>query len=93
MLARLPEAARNGGAREVTEALVAFGRGERSIFDARREELRQGAAAQEALEASGMLAVRLGDEVAALVAGRAERVRRRRAPFRGGDKGRRSFCC
>ena len=68
MLAQLSEAARNGGAREVTEALVAFGRGERSIFDARRESLRQGAAAQEALEASGMLAVRLGDEVAALVA-------------------------
>jgi PAS domain S-box-containing protein len=68
MLARLSDAARTGGAREVTEALVAFGRGERSIFDARREELRQGAAAQEALEASGMLAVRLGDEVAALVA-------------------------
>jgi signal transduction histidine kinase/DNA-binding response OmpR family regulator/PAS domain-containing protein len=68
MLARLPEAAKSGGVPGIVEALLAFGRGEHSIFDARREELRQGAAAEEALHASGILAVQLGDEIAALVA-------------------------
>ena len=68
MLAQLSEAARNGGAREVTRSSCCLRPRRRSIFDARREELRQAAAAQEALEASGMLAVRLGDEVATLVA-------------------------
>ena len=68
MLARLPEAERNGDLGRTTEALVAFGRGGGSIFELRREELRQAATAQDALEASGLLAVRLGDEVASLVA-------------------------
>jgi PAS domain S-box-containing protein len=68
MLTQLPEAAKAAGVPEVTEALVAFGGGSQSIFDARREELRQGAAAQEALHASGMLAVQLGDQIAAVVA-------------------------
>ena len=68
LLARLPEAQRNGDLGKATEALVAFGRGGGSTFELRREELRQAAAAQDALEASRRLAVRLGDEVASLVA-------------------------
>jgi PAS domain S-box-containing protein len=67
MLAQLPEAARTSGLKETTEALVSFGRGDQSIFDIRRKELRQLATAQDALGASGTLAVRLGDEVSALV--------------------------
>ncbi len=67
LLARLPETATSRGAGDDTEALLAFGGGERSIFDARRDELHQGTTAQQALEASGTLALRLGNEVAALV--------------------------
>ena len=67
LLARLPQAERKGDLGRVTEALVAFGRSGGSIFDLRREELRQDATAQHALEASHQLAVRLGDEVASLV--------------------------
>src|SRR5437764_4050000 len=68
MLARLPEAAKVAGVAPAAEALVAFGRGDRNIFDEQREELLQAAAAQDALEACGALTVRLGDEVAAVVA-------------------------
>jgi signal transduction histidine kinase/DNA-binding response OmpR family regulator/PAS domain-containing protein len=68
MLTRLPEAAKAAGVTAAAEALVAFGRGDRNIFDEQWEELLQTAAAQNALEASGALTVRLGDEVAALVA-------------------------
>jgi PAS domain S-box-containing protein len=68
MLAQLREVGQDGELGEVTEALVAFGRGDRNIFELRREELRQAAAAQAALEASRLLAIRLGDEVASLVA-------------------------
>jgi adenylate cyclase len=68
MLAELPAAVRTSGVRAAVEALVAFGGGEHSVFSLREEELRQVAAAQHALEGSRMLAVRLGDEVAALVA-------------------------
>src|SRR6266576_3648760 len=68
MLARLPEAAKVAGVVSASQALVAFGRGDRNIFDEQREELLQAAAAQDALEACGTLTVRLGDEVAAVVA-------------------------
>ena len=57
----------NTGLREASEALISFGREKDSIFDLRREELRQIASAQKALEASRSLSVRLGDEVAELV--------------------------
>jgi PAS domain S-box-containing protein len=67
MLAGLPEAATGSGLRDISQALVDFGRAEVGIFAGRREELRQIAAAQAALEASRMLASHLGDEVAALV--------------------------
>src|SRR5207248_1985673 len=56
------------GVAPAAEKLVAFGRGDGNIFDEQREELLQAAAAQDSLEACGTLTVRLGDEVAALVA-------------------------
>ena len=68
MLARLPEAAKAGGVPAVTDALLAVGRGEHSLFRVRRAELRQRLAAEEALHASGILAVQLGNEITALVA-------------------------
>jgi signal transduction histidine kinase/DNA-binding response OmpR family regulator len=68
MLAELPAGARTSGVTAAVEALVAFGGAEQGVFTLRQEELRQVAAAQHALETSRMLAVRLGAEVAALVA-------------------------
>ena len=69
MLARLPGPAKVVGIAPAAEALVAFGRGDGNIFDEQREELLQAASAQASLEDCGNLTVRLGDEVAALVAG------------------------
>jgi signal transduction histidine kinase/CheY-like chemotaxis protein len=67
MLAELPAEARTSGVTAAVEALVTFG-GQHGVFTLRQGELRQVAAAQRALDASRVLAVRLGDEVAALVA-------------------------
>lgn len=67
-LRRLSEASAADGVRNATEALIAFGAAADSVFELRREELRQSAIAERALGASRTLAVRLGDEVTQLVA-------------------------
>ena len=67
MLAQLPAPVDGGTLKDVTLKLVAFGRGNDSIFELRHDELRQSAAAQASLEASRLAAVALGDEVAKLV--------------------------
>ncbi|MGH6920539.1 MAG: PAS-domain containing protein [Geminicoccaceae bacterium] len=54
--------------RNATEALIAFGTAADGIFELRREELRQSAIAERALVASRVLAARLSDQVARLVA-------------------------
>jgi adenylate cyclase len=69
LLARLPAAIDDGALRDPTETLIALGTSDDSIFDLRREELRQIAAAQRSLQASNSLALRLGEEVAELVQG------------------------
>ena len=67
MLAQLPAPIDSGALKDVTLKLIAFGKGNDSIFDVRHDELRQSAAAQASLEASRLAAVALGDEVAKLV--------------------------
>ena len=67
-LARLPESTNNRALREFTERLLAFGRGNDSIFNLRQRELRQIEVAQASLLANRLLADRLGSEVAKLVA-------------------------
>lgn len=66
-LAQLSESADDGTFRRAAEALIAFGRADDGIFEVRRQELLQIAAAQRSLEASRSLATRLGDEVGVLV--------------------------
>ena len=68
MLAHLPQAAKKGGVEQGTQALLAFGNGKTSIFDARRDELRETSAAEQALRESGSLAMRFNDELERLVA-------------------------
>lgn len=53
--------------KEVTITLVETGKGEDGIFVLRRKELQYTAAAKEALEASRIVAVKLGDKVAEIV--------------------------
>ena len=68
LLAQLSETAKASGLGAAAEALVAFGRGESGIFALRAEELRQDAAAQHSLGDNRLLAARLEQEVARLVA-------------------------
>jgi class 3 adenylate cyclase/HAMP domain-containing protein len=67
-LRQLSEASTVDGVRNTTAALIGFGTAADGVFELRREELRQSAIAERALEASRALAVRLGDEVTRLVA-------------------------
>ena len=69
MLARLPDAARKQGVHELTQNLLAFGSGANSIFNTRSDELREAAVAEQALRTSGVLTVRLNEELAKLVSG------------------------
>jgi class 3 adenylate cyclase/HAMP domain-containing protein len=67
MTAQLSESVDGGALLDMTRALVAFGRSDGNIFDLRRKELHQTAAAGESLEANRLLALQLGEEVAELV--------------------------
>ena len=67
-LDRLSESGDNGRLSEAAKALLAFGRGNNSIFNLRQRELHQIAVAQASLQANRLLADRLGIEVAKLVA-------------------------
>ena len=67
MLAQLPAPVDGGTLKDVTLKLIAFGKGNDSIFDLRNDELRQSAAARASLEASRLAAVALGNEVSKLV--------------------------
>ena len=68
LLAQLPSAANDGPLKGLTETLIGFGASAGNIFDLRREELRQIAAAQASLQASNSLVLQLGKEVAEVVA-------------------------
>jgi class 3 adenylate cyclase/phosphoglycerate-specific signal transduction histidine kinase len=67
LLAQLPAAVDDGTLKDLTERLIAFGTSAENVFDLRRKELRQIAAAQASLEADNALVLRLGEEVANLV--------------------------
>ena len=67
MLDQLPSSVDDQALREAVTALIDMGKSNDSIFALRRDELRQAAAAQSALEESRNLAVQLGDRVAQLV--------------------------
>ena len=67
LLARLPSATNDGSLKGITEALIGFGASAGNIFDLRREELRQLAAAQASLQANNSLVLELGKEVAEIV--------------------------
>jgi class 3 adenylate cyclase/phosphoglycerate-specific signal transduction histidine kinase len=67
LVADIPGDIDDGSVRDLAKALVAFGRNEENIFDLRRGELLQVAAAEASLEANRVLALRLGEEVAKLV--------------------------
>ena len=67
LLAQLPAAADDGSLKGLTETLIGFGASAGNIFDLRREELRQIAAAQASLQANNSLVLQLGKEVAELV--------------------------
>lgn len=68
MLQELPPAIDDRQLLNSATALIDLGRGDDGVFLLRRAELRQNAVAQSALEGSRALAIRLGSEVAALVA-------------------------
>ena len=67
MLDQLPSSVDDQALREAATALIDMGKSNDSIFALRRDELRQAAVAQSALEESRNLAVLLGDRVAQLV--------------------------
>jgi len=67
LLAQLPAAADVDALKRLTEKLIALGTSAQNIFELRREELRQIAVAQAALQANNSLVLRLGKEVAELV--------------------------
>jgi class 3 adenylate cyclase/HAMP domain-containing protein len=67
-LAQLPAAARAGPIEAAAAALIDHGIANDSIFELRRQELAQIAAAQASLDAGRAMAVQLGSEVAELVA-------------------------
>jgi signal transduction histidine kinase len=83
MLAQLPARASNDTLKSVTLKLLAFGQGNDSIFDLRRDELRQSAVAQASLEASRLATVALSNEAAKVVA--AARANSDRAAARSAD--------
>jgi class 3 adenylate cyclase/HAMP domain-containing protein len=68
MLARLSAHGNATAMQEAVYAVVSLGLTEESIFEVRRSELRQIAAAQELLEANRVLANNFGNEVASVVA-------------------------
>jgi signal transduction histidine kinase/DNA-binding response OmpR family regulator/HAMP domain-containing protein len=68
MLGELPASVQGDALKNVTLKLVAFGEGNDGLFEVRRDELRESAAAQASLEASRLAAVALGDQVGRLVA-------------------------
>ncbi len=67
MLQQLPASIDGQALRESMTTLIELGKGSDGIFTLRRNELRQAAAAEKALEASRTTAVTLGDKVAVLV--------------------------
>jgi class 3 adenylate cyclase/phosphoglycerate-specific signal transduction histidine kinase len=67
LLAELPAEVDEGALKGITEKLIGFGTSAENVFDLRRRELRQIAAAQASLEANNALVLRLGEEVAELV--------------------------
>src|SRR5215470_6123726 len=64
LLAQLPAAADHDALKRLTERLIAFGTSAENVFNLRRDELRQIAAAQTSLQANNSLILRLGKEVA-----------------------------
>src|SRR5262245_14471748 len=66
-LRNLPPSLQSGPIQKVASTLIDLGKGSDGIFALRRAELQQIAIAQSALESSRALAVKLGDEVTALV--------------------------
>ena len=67
LLEQLSAPAAEGPLKGLTETLIGFGSSTGNLFDLRREELRQIAAAQASLEASSSLLLQLGNEVTDLV--------------------------
>jgi class 3 adenylate cyclase/phosphoglycerate-specific signal transduction histidine kinase len=65
--AQLPPAADTDALKGLMERLIAFGTSAGNIFNLRREELRQIAAAQASLQANNSLVLRLGEEVTEVV--------------------------
>jgi len=67
LLAQLPAPAYDNALKGLTDKLIAFGTSAESIFNLRREELRQIAVAQASLQANNSLVLGLDKEVAELV--------------------------
>jgi class 3 adenylate cyclase/phosphoglycerate-specific signal transduction histidine kinase len=67
LLGQLPAEVDAAALKDLTEKLIAFGTSAENLFDLRRRELRQIAAAQASLGANNALVLRLGEEVAELV--------------------------
>ncbi|MCK5622618.1 MAG: PAS-domain containing protein, partial [Alphaproteobacteria bacterium] len=66
-VAEIPDDVEDGELRKLAKALIELGRAEGNIFDLRRGELLQVAAAEASLEANRLLALKLGEEVTILV--------------------------
>src|SRR5262249_1216308 len=67
LLEQLSSPASDGPLKGLTETLIGLGTSAGNLFDLRREELRQVAAAQAGLETSSSLLLQLGKEVTQLV--------------------------